>query len=150
MQAVFIFGTLRLGLAYANVSGATMPSTRSIATLSPAIVLLIACSFTGAVHAESLRCDNNLVTTGQTRREVRAKCGEPSDIIHSTLVRSSEIGRRVGYRGAFESVEETLIIPVEVWNYNLGPHRLMCRLRFVNGVLEQVETLEYGFNDGDR
>jgi uncharacterized protein YvpB len=36
-------------------------------------------------------------------------------------------------------------IPVEVWTYNFGPHRLMQRVRFENDVVVRIESLGYGF-----
>jgi hypothetical protein len=119
----------------------------SISRAFTCLALLAACTFAGHAHAESLRCGNKLVLVGQTRLEVRIKCGEPSDVVQSTLVRSATFDSRLGYRGVIHSTEETIVIPVETWIYNLGPHRLMCRLRFVSGVLEAVETLGYGFDD---
>jgi len=108
--------------------------------------MLVASCFAGVTQAENLRCGNQLVTQGQTRLEVRAKCGDPGDIAHSTLVRSSGLDRRNNLRRAVRSVEETVIVEAEDWIYNFGPHRLMCRLRFVNGILESVQTMGYGFN----
>jgi len=36
-------------------------------------------------------------------------------------------------------------IPVDVWVYNLGPNKLMRRLRFEDGKLVDIETLGYGY-----
>jgi hypothetical protein len=129
-----------------TLAGINMTITRSVANASSAL-LLLSIGFAGPVQAENLRCGNKLVSPGQTRLEVRAKCGEPGDVVQSTIVRSAEYARRDGLRRAFYSVEESVVVSVEDWTYNLGPHRLMCRLRFVNGVLETVQTLSYGFNE---
>ena len=129
-----------------TLAGINMTIIRSICSVSSAL-LLISLSFAGPAQAENLRCGNKLVSPGQTRLEVRAKCGEPGDIVQSTLVRSAEYAGRDGLRRAFYSVEESVVVSVEDWTYNLGPHRLMCRLRFVNGVLETVQTMGYGFNN---
>jgi len=123
-----------------------MTLIRSISIASSAL-LLLSIGVIGPAQAENLRCGNKLVSPGQTRLEVRAKCGNPGDIVHSTIARSAEYARRDGLRRAFYSVEQTVVVEVEDWTYNLGPHRLMCRMRFVNGVLESLETLGYGFND---
>lgn len=37
-------------------------------------------------------------------------------------------------------------VPVEVWTYNFGPYKLMRRVRFVDGLVEEIETLGYGYN----
>jgi uncharacterized protein YvpB len=36
-------------------------------------------------------------------------------------------------------------VPVEIWIYNLGPSKLMQRLRFEDGELIEIESLGYGF-----
>jgi hypothetical protein len=131
----------------------------AIAKLLPSCALLLALGAASVTHAESFRCGTKLALPGDTRMEVRAKCGEPSDVATSTLIRRSGISGRSGLNGItgqthlpgqhglIYSEEEIVVIPVEVWTYNLGPHRLMHRLRFVNGILETVETMSYGFND---
>jgi hypothetical protein len=50
-------------------------------------------------------------------------------------------------------VQDTLLIPlraleevvVETWTYNLGPHRLMPRIRFEDGRVAEIQWLGYGF-----
>ena len=107
--------------------------------------LLFIAAFAGSAQADSLRCDNRLALQGDSRMEVRAKCGEPGDIVHSTLaIRTTTATGR--YRQVFYSEEEAIIVPVEIWTYNFGPHRFMYRLHFVNGVLDGLEPMGYGFN----
>ena len=36
-------------------------------------------------------------------------------------------------------------VPVEIWTYNFGPYKLMRRVRFVDGLVEEIETLGYGY-----
>jgi hypothetical protein len=38
-------------------------------------------------------------------------------------------------------------VPVENWIYNLGPNKLMRRLRFEGGIVAEIETLGYGYHD---
>jgi hypothetical protein len=35
-------------------------------------------------------------------------------------------------------------VPVEIWTFNFGPYKLMRRVRFVDGLVEDIETLGYG------
>jgi hypothetical protein len=43
-------------------------------------------------------------------------------------------------------VGDSLIeIPVEIWIYNLGPSKLMRKLRFEDGVLVDIDTMGYGY-----
>ena len=36
-------------------------------------------------------------------------------------------------------------VPVETWIYNLGPNKLMRRIRFEDGIVVEIETLGYGY-----
>jgi hypothetical protein len=36
-------------------------------------------------------------------------------------------------------------VPVDIWVYNLGPNKLMRRIRFEDGVVVAIETLGYGY-----
>ena len=38
-------------------------------------------------------------------------------------------------------------VPVETWTYNLGPHKLMRRLRFEDGIVVDIDTLGYGYHE---
>jgi hypothetical protein len=109
---------------------------------STRFAFLAALSFTSASHADSIRCGNQLALQGNTRLEVRAKCGEPDDIVHSTLARQVTV---VSHRRIAYAEEETIIVAVEDWTYNFGPHRFMYRLRFINGILDGLEPMGYGF-----
>ena len=42
--------------------------------------------------------------------------------------------------------QDYMEVPVEAWIYNLGPNKLMRRLRFENGFVAEIETLGYGYN----
>lgn len=96
-----------------------------------------------ALAGDSFACGNRIVTTGMTDTEVRAACGEPEDIRRDSILRRPTIWRqgRPIVVGA-----EPVPVPVETWLYNFGPNRLMRRLRFTDGVLEEVRTLGYGEN----
>jgi hypothetical protein len=109
-----------------------------------AIVLLTALVAPALVHAENLRCGSKVVQTGDPHTIVRAKCGEPTDVSRqSTLRRPTFVRNGRVFYGAEELVE----VPVEVWTYNFGPNKFMRRLRFVDGILEEIQTLGYGYHD---
>ena len=96
-----------------------------------------------ASPAYAFRCGSKLVTEGATRSEVAAKCGDPTEIDR----RSAILRRPVTWiNGRPYNVGEGLIeIPVEIWIYNLGPSKLMRKLRFEDGVLVDIDTLGYGY-----
>lgn len=88
-----------------------------------------------AAPAYALRCGTRVVTDGDRDFAVRERCGEPFyvDQFASVSVR--------GANGPLETQTEDIY---DVWYYNFGPRRLMVRLLFLNGRLEQEETLGYG------
>ena len=51
------------------------------------------------------------------------------------------------YGGRYYSYGDGYVeIPVEIWTYNFGPYKLMRQVRFVDGVIEEIETLGYGYH----
>lgn len=98
--------------------------------------------FGSHAYADGLRCGSKLVLMGDTRASVRNKCGEPTDITHSTRVKQPTFV----FRGRLYHGEETAV-DVENWTYNFGPNKFMRRVRFVDGIVEDVETLDYGYHD---
>lgn len=96
------------------------------------LTLCLLAALATSAAADNFRCPNGaIVSTGDTMAEVYVKCDPPS----FKNVRTESEG---GYRGA------TILVSVEEWTYNEGPHRLMHTLTFRNGILEKVQTLGYG------
>ena len=90
-----------------------------------------------------MRCGSRLVSDGATRSEVRSLCGEPSDVQRRTILRRPYYD----YKGRLAYYGEGLVeIPVEVWTYNFGPYKLMRRVRFIDGEVDEIETLGYGYH----
>lgn len=107
-------------------------------------IVALAIGLAAAVPAEAFRCGTHLVHEGDTRAEVLARCGEPSDVERRTVWRRPLIwidGHP--YYLSRDFVE----IPVEFWLYNLGPHKLMRRVRFEDGLVVEIETLGYGYHE---
>lgn len=108
---------------------------------------VVAAALAAPAHADGMRCGGRLIRDGDARAEVRAFCGEPAD------VQTRSILRRPVYnlRGRMVYFGDGLIeIPVETWTYNFGPNKLMRRVRFVDGLVDEIETLGYGYNDPQR
>lgn len=90
----------------------------------------------------AFRCGNKLVLEGDTRTEVRHKCGDPIEVTRKAILRTPVFW----FRGRPIEVSSDLVeVPVEIWLYNLGPNKLMQRLRFEDGELVEIESLGYGF-----
>lgn len=107
---------------------------------APLAVLSIAIA-PAADATEFLRCGHKLVGQGDTRDKVLALCGEPADIAYSSILRrpSYVVDGRTYFLG-----DEMVEVRVEKWLYNFGPNKLMRRIKFVDGVVEDIESLGYG------
>jgi len=104
-----------------------------------AILLLVA-----SLPAAAFPCGQKIVHEGDSIYDVRAKCGEPADIQVHNILRQPTVWY---YGRPIVPVPGSVVeVPVEIWTYNFGPNRLMQRLRFVDGYLEDIETLGYGYN----
>ena len=93
---------------------------------------------------DSLRCGSRLVSVGDGKDRVRALCGEPSDVAFV-----GTIGRR-GYpsTGQYDYSyfgPAWVEMPVEIWTYNFGSHKLLRKLRFVGDELVEISTSGYGY-----
>lgn len=85
--------------------------------------------------ATALRCGSRVVDRGALDVQVLSRCGDP-------YWRTSS-GELV-VRGEGGPVEQRVERRIEDWYYNFGARRLVVRLRFVDGVLEDEQTLGYG------
>ena len=92
--------------------------------------------------ANSFRCGTRLVSDGDSIDKVAALCGPPSDIQRHEILR-----RPVQWYGGrpYYMSYEPQPVPVEYWIYNLGPSKLLRRLKFEDGLLVDVETLGHGY-----
>ena len=94
--------------------------------------------------ADGLRCGSKLVTTGDPRAKVRQLCGEPTDVQTRSILRRPVFnfgGRTLTYGDGY------IEVPIEIWTYNFGPYKLMREIRFVDGRVEEIQTLGYGYHE---
>jgi hypothetical protein len=97
-------------------------ANRMAIVLALALLLL---TVSGSAYAESAQCrDGVLAVTGDRIDEVFAKCGNP------TWARFYP-----GTKGRYGR------LPVEIWTYDLGEGTFLRVLRFVDGVLEQIDVV---------
>lgn len=121
-----------------------MLAPRKLSRLIPMLAGLACLLATSLASADAMRCGSRIVSDGATRTSVRQLCGEPSDITTRTIL------RRPRYQLADRTVvfgDGLVEVPVEVWTYNFGPYKLMRRVRFVDGQVDDIETLGYGFHE---
>ena len=94
----------------------------------------------------AMRCGSKIVSVGDRKIEVVARCGEPS----WKEERAEETEERVFRSGEHKSLldERSVVTTIEEWVYNFGPTQLLYFLRFRNGVLSDIETGGYGYTEG--
>jgi len=115
-------------------------ATRSSAARIAALVAVLL--LPAAAGADSLRCGSQLITEGDTIEEVLARCGEPVERTRTWIRRQPRFeygGQEVPFPGQED-------VPVDLWTFDFGASRLMCRIRFVAGKVDSIETLERGSN----
>jgi Protein of unknown function (DUF2845) len=104
-----------------------------------ALVLLLGAA--GVGHADSFKCGTEVVSIGDTRDQVMAKCGNPYNIERGTAI----VPPVAWVNGVPVSAGDTPIeVPVELWLYNFGPTQPMRRVRFASGRVVAIEILGYG------
>lgn len=90
--------------------------------------------------AEGFRCGVHIVDEGKQMFEVEDACGAPIQVTRSNIQRPAVIW----IHGRPYNDGTYVDIAVETWIYNFGSARLMQQLRFENGVLVDVESLDRG------
>jgi len=109
-----------------------------------AVALIVGSLLAPVAQADAMRCGSRLVREGDPLSQVREFCGEPTDVQTKTILRRpyfERLGRRI-YLG--DTLEE---VPVEIWTYNFGPYKLQRRVRFIDGQVDDIETLGYGYHE---
>ena len=117
-------------------------------TINILIILLII--MLPQAYATSLRCGLRLITEGDYKAKVLAKCGEPD---HVEIWEEERVYRyyyqpREDYRYHDDYLEPRYIkdhVIVEEWTYNHGPHRFMDHVRFENGKIRRIVSGDYGY-----
>lgn len=105
-------------------------------------VLLVFLGCVPAVAMAGMRCGNQLIDKGSSGAEVTAFCGAPTQVEHSVMY----VGG-VPAAGPDRAGGTTAEVQVEIWTYNFGPNMLMERLRIEDGIVTDIQSLGYGFNE---
>jgi hypothetical protein len=110
-------------------------------------IAIVSMMFALPASADAMRCGSKLVRDGDTSSKVLALCGDPTDIRRTYILRPPlyDYEGRISYYGT-----GLVEVPVEFWTYNFGPYKLMRRIRIVDGEVEEIDTLGYGYRDDKR
>lgn len=87
-------------------------------------------------HADSFSCKGGIISTGDRKADVMAKCGEP-DFRDS---HQEEITQRLN-----TATHQRVYMTVEEWTYNLGPSQFMRIVVLQNGTVAEIRTGNYGY-----
>jgi hypothetical protein len=92
------------------------------------------------VHAETLRCGNDLAQIGDSKASILAKCGEPmlKDSFCKPAVPSTT---PAGTEGKGTTVNVLPCERVDEWTYNPGSGQFYTTLRFEQG---KLISMKYG------
>jgi Protein of unknown function (DUF2845) len=104
------------------------------------IVLLLLGSWRSAA---ALRCEHRVVSSGDSPAEVLFKCGPPT--VQRQRDEEIEVFDSVFINGRRVLVTRRMIVPVEVWTYNFGPHDLLYELIFRYDRVVHIRTRGYGY-----
>jgi hypothetical protein len=103
-----------------------------------------------SARADSLSCNQRIVSSGDTRYEVRAVCGEPDDAAQRIEYRTAR-GRvagpckRDGAKVRCSRSEEVVVeVVIDEWIYDFGRNRFIEHLTFEQGRLVAVRSGSYG------
>jgi uncharacterized membrane protein len=116
----------------------------------PALLGLACLSGSPSAHADSLSCNRRIVSSGDTRYQVRAVCGEPDDAAQRIEYRTAR--RRVagpcqreGAKLRCGHTEESVVeVVIDEWTYDFGRNRFIEYLTFEQGRLVAIRTGSYG------
>ena len=106
--------------------------------------LLLGLALSASAIADGMSCGSGLVHDGDEQTKVLRLCGEPSKVEKRSILRRPQVwvGGRLVYVG-----HDEVAVSVETWTYNFGPNKLMRRLKIVDGLVEEIETLGYGHHE---
>jgi hypothetical protein len=101
-------------------------------------VLLFFLIFSNCSYAQ-FRCGARIVDIGDNLEEVLKKCGPPTIQKQGAGMR----GEYVPNTGAYVYNPNDQVV-IDEWIYNRGSRRLQQYLRFENGILKEIRSLNYG------
>ena len=112
------------------------------------VVVVNLCIFGSAGADSAYRCGTELVSLGDTRYEVRQKCGDPTSVEsweEERIQRDFEtVWRRDPRTDRYEWYREPFLVKVQVrielWIYSLRSYQFNRYLKFENGVLKEIKS----------
>ena len=116
----------------------------------PLLLALAGLSVSASARADSLGCDGRIVSSGDSRYEVKAVCGEPDDASQRVEYRtlSGRVAgpcvREGGKLRCSQTREQVVEVVIDEWLYDFGKNRFIEYLTFEQGHLVSVRAGSYG------
>ena len=103
------------------------------------IILLVIGLNPFQAYADSISCDEGIVSSGDTAVDLVMKCGQPEwkDSRTEKIVDKSD-----------KDIKRKTYITIEEWTYNFGPSRFLRIVTLRNGVITEIGTGKYGTSKG--
>jgi hypothetical protein len=111
---------------------------------------LAALATSPSARADSLACNGRIVSTGDSRYDVKSICGEPDDAsqrVEYRTVRGRVAGpctRTGGKITCSDTREQVIEVVIDEWIYDFGRNRFVEYLTFEQGKLLSVRNGSYG------
>lgn len=103
--------------------------------------ILCTALLTTTANADSLRCNGQLASAGDTKADIIELCGEPL-MTDSYCEPSAAITTPQGVQNGNNNIQNNVAIQtcteVEIWTYNPGKGKFMTHLYFTQGELRNI------------
>jgi hypothetical protein len=100
------------------------------------VILVLTCCPSGhAMETGTCTCRDGIVSKGDLLAEVVKKCGPPTFQSQRQETRLDDT----------KESKTITTISIDDWTYNFGPNEFMYNLRFENGRVMKIESLDYGY-----
>ena len=122
------------------------PIWTTIAPLAGAAMLIA-----GTSSADTLRCQDRLVSSGDSLYHVQSVCGDPDaaerHVEYRTLRRRVPVAcpEADAKHRCYAEEEYTVEVVVDNWTYDVGRNKFVRYLRFESGALTRVTFGDYGY-----
>ncbi len=115
-----------------------------------ALLILAGLSLSSSARADSLSCEGRIVSSGDSRYEVKSVCGDPDDASQRVEYRTVS-GRVAGpctREGSkircSQTREQVIEIVIDEWVYDFGSNRFIEYVTFEQGHLVSIRAGGYG------
>lgn len=93
------------------------------------------------LHAATLSCRGGIISDGDSRVDLVAKCGEPD---------AGESHNEEVFEWLHDGTKRKLFITVEDLTYNFGPNQLQRIVTLKNGIIANIRTGNYGYSKDEK